>query len=491
MAASDPAAGMVLPLDGGPARPGLSPEEERALREVRRRLLDVDRERPERREEAVEWLRARVAAMGATVSPALATEEGRARVTERLVADLLGLGPIDRFLADPAIEDVACDGVGIPVFVHHRQLGWRSTDVVFRTDAELDGFVRQLAQRAGRSISDRSPLLEATLPGGTRLHATLGRSVTPRGSTFTLRRLRESARTPFALVASGTMSAELAAYLWLSVEAGRSLLVIGGTASGKTTTLNALLEFVPPDRKIVSLEDTREIRLLHEHWTPMQTRDAPASRGAGDEAIDLFALLAAALRQRPAYLVVGEVRGREAHTVFQAAATGKTCLATLHADSLAGMIRRLESPPIGLPRPVLAAVPTVVVQRQAWTAAGPVRRLAAVVEIDGVDPDTDEIIASPVFRWDPAADRHEYVGRTRLVGRIAAMRALPPAAVEAEWRRRADWLARAAARLPDDERSFAVALAAYRRDPVHAGAAGGPTDHGGPAGAEDAAGASP
>ena len=443
--------------------PLVDPTERAILAEVRRRWFD---RRPGRT--GVPDARRISERLGemATADPRLADRELRERLARALAADLLGLGPLDPLLHDPEIEDIACDGVGIPIFVHHRRDGWVATDRSFASAEELDRFVRRLAQRSGRAISTREPLLEATLPGGARLHASLGPQVTTRGSTFTIRRFPERARTPLDLLAHGTWSAELASFLWLALEAGRSMFFVGGTASGKTTTLNALLSFLPPERKVVSIEDTRELHLAQENWIPLSTRE----EGGADPAasIDMFDLLSAALRQRPDFLVVGEVRGREAATVFQAIATGKACLSTFHADGVRSMVHRMESAPISLPRSLLAAVPLLIVQRQVWRDGGPARRIEAVVEVEGQDRDTGEIVTSPVFRWDPVRDACEFTGRSAILAAIARERHLPPAAVDREWERRSRWLARTAAAAGRGESvgEFARQLAAFRSEPL-------------------------
>ncbi len=451
--------------------PPLSLEESQWLKGLRRRLFETHLPRPEDAAEAVARLTERFEAL-ARADPRLADPGRRARFTYYLTRDLVGFGPIDVPMRDPDIEDVSCDGVGIPLYVHHRRWGSLPTNLTFDRAEDLDPFVGNLARRAGRHLSVAEPLVEGTLPGGARLEASLGTQITTRGSTFTIRRFRERALSPVDLVRSGTVDAATMAYLWLAVEAGRSFVVLGGTASGKTTTLNALLHFVPAERKVISIEDTRELHLPQENWVPLVTRGAPARAedlGRPESGvIDMYDLLSTALRQRPQYLVVGEVRGREAYTVFQAMATGRTCCATFHAESLRAMVHRMENPPISLPRSLFAALPLVLVQAQVRVDEAPARRLRSVIEIDGLDPESEEVVASTVYRWEPDGDRFETSGQSRILEQLATERGIGAPAVERELARRRELLERWAASVERDPATpdrLVRDLAAYARDP--------------------------
>src|SRR6266699_2112946 len=260
------------------------------------------------------------------------------------------------------------DAVRVPLYIYHRKYGSIPSNLKFDNAEELDSFVVWLAQRSGKHISVAQPMLDATIPDGSRLQATLGMHVTKRGSSFTIRRFRENPFTPLDLVRFKTMSPEMMAYMWLAIENGQSMLICGGTASGKTTTLNAILLFIPPQMKIVSIEDTRELNLPHENWVPLLTRagfggkSQVTGKPAGE--IDMFDLLTAALRQRPQYMMIGEVRGPEAFVVFQAMATGKSAYTTFHADDVQAMVHRLENDPINLPRALVAALDIVLLQAQ-------------------------------------------------------------------------------------------------------------------------------
>lgn len=346
--------------------------------------------------------------------------DGQARVLYYLERDFLGFGPIDVLMHDSSIEDVSCDGPGIPVFLYHRKYEAMRTNITFSDHETLDGFVMELVQRSGRHISIADPLVDATLPDGSRLQCSLARTVTTRGSTFTIRRFREDPLTPIDLLNYGTMSPEMLAYLWVAVENGASAIVCGGTASGKTTTLNALSVFIPSQLKIVSIEDTRELNLPHENWIPGLTRGA-SETGEDDKSgsINMFDLLKAALRQRPEYLLVGEIRGREAYVLFQAMATGHTVYSTMHADSASSAVYRLESKPLEIPRIMLNALDLFVIQSQIRIGGKRIRKVREVVEIAGIDPRSGELLTNRAFSWDPSKKTFNQASQSHVLDHIA------------------------------------------------------------------------
>ncbi|MEM2022502.1 MAG: type II/IV secretion system ATPase subunit [Archaeoglobaceae archaeon] len=316
---------------------------------------------------------------------------------------------ITPIMYDPYIEDISCNGYRKPIYVFHRKYTNMRSNIAFKED-ELDSFVVNLAQKCGKHISVAEPMVDATMPDGSRVQITLGKEVTDHGSTFTIRKFREEPVTPVDLIAWGTFSSEQMAYLWLCIENKKSLIFAGGTASGKTTSMNAISLFIPRRAKIVSIEDTRELMLPHENWIPAVTRDAfHGEKGA----IDMYDLLRAALRQRPEYIIVGEVRGREALTLFQAMATGHTTYSTLHADSVGGAIHRLENPPIGVPRPMLEALDIISIQAQTYVGDKRVRRNIEIAEIVGLDAHTKMLRTTTVFSWDSVKDQHSMVGASK------------------------------------------------------------------------------
>jgi flagellar protein FlaI len=319
--------------------------------------------------------------------------ESREKLMYYLVRDLIGYGRLDPILRDKKAEDISADGPGIPVYVYHQSYGSLKTNVIFNEE-ELDSLINKLAQRSGRHISLARPLLDASLPSRDRLQLSIGGQVTTRGSTFTVRKFREIPFTPIDLINLGTLSIEMAVYFWLAVENGFNILIIGGTASGKTTFLNTISMFIPPNCKIVSIEDTREINLLHENWIPSVTKDTEESGS-----IEMFDLLRTALRQRPEYLLVGEVRGREAYTLFQAMATGHITFATFHADSVESLVKRLTKPPIDVPLMLLDSIDIVALVSLEKVGDVRNRRCTRVVEVTDIDFEKGTLKTNEVFRY--------------------------------------------------------------------------------------------
>lgn len=366
----------------------------------------------------------------------------KARVIYYIVRDFAGYGKIDVIMRDEAVEDVSCDGPEIPLFLYHREFGSIKSNVVYDTDDELEGFVIALAQRCGRTISIADPILDATLPDGSRLNCTLGREVTTRGSSYTIRKFTTDPLTIVDLLRFNTLSYEMGAHLWLACQYGESIISAGGTASGKTSTMNAVALFIPPACKVISIEDTREINLPHENWIAGITRGGAEAENPGD--IGMYELLRAALRQRPEYVIVGEVRGKETMTMFQAMATGHITYSTMHADSVKSIVHRLENPPINIPRVLLNALNLVIIHhilRVRDKEDGKikrVRRITELVEIVGLEPLTLEIITNRVYQWNPANDDFQYTGHSRLYEKIMDLEDMTADQVLVEVQRRSD-----------------------------------------------------
>jgi len=450
--------------------PPLTPADETAFAFVRNaflRTLDVDLTELEQ-EGARDYLTSRFDAVVERHAIDL-TPIARARLLYYLERDFLGFGAIDAMMRDGQLEDISCDGPGVPVFLFHRKYESIESNLVYPDDEALDGFVMQLVQRSGKHISVSEPLVDATLPEGSRLQASLSREVTTRGSTFTIRRFRTDPLTPTDLLTFETMSDEMIAYMWLAVEHGASGLICGGTASGKTTSLNALSIFIPAQKKIVSIEDTRELNLTHANWIPGITRagasgtNAGGGRRAGE--VDMFDLLKAALRQRPEYILLGEVRGPEAYVLFQAMATGHTVYSTLHADSVASAVHRLESRPIEVPRTLLASLEFVCIQAEARVAGRKVRKMREITEISGIDARTGELLTNTVFRWDSATAQFIYSGSSDLLGRIADEGAVSRAKLDDELERRRRLLVALRDKGVRDIGRFSRVVARYGIDP--------------------------
>jgi flagellar protein FlaI len=395
-------------------------------------------------------------------------ESVRERLMYYLIRDFVGYGIIEILMTDEMIEDISCDGPKIPLFVYHKKYESMRTNIQFDDDRQLDSFVIALAQKCGKHISVADPMLDATIPDGSRLQCTLAREITTRGSSFTIRRFRENPFTPPDLLRLKTLSAEMIAFLWLAVEHGESMLLCGGTACGKTSTLNAILLFIPSNMKIITIEDTREINLPHENWIAGLVR---AGFGQKDEhgkvlgEVDMFELLRAALRQRPQYMVVGEVRGTEIYTMFQAMATGHTVYSTMHADSVKSMVYRLENPPVNLPRILLSALKIVVLQSQVKIGKGTARRVRAIVEIVGIEPETNELITNTVYQWNSADDSFQFNGHSFMFERIMAMKNLTTGQMKEEFKRRVEIVEWMGKRNISHYRDVFKIVAGYYKDP--------------------------
>jgi len=335
--------------------------------------------------------------------------------------DMLGYGDIDVLMNDPNIEDVSCDGPGIPLYIYHRRYESMETNISYKDAAALESYVIRLAQRCGKHISTSTPLIDSTLMDGSRIVMTLGKEVSTKGSTFTIRKFREDPLTPTDLVTFKTVSPLMLAYVWLAVQYGMSMLFVGGTASGKTTTLNAVSLFIPPQMKIVSIEETRELNLPHANWIPGCTREGFGGEAVGGKLVgevSMYDLLKAALRERPEYIIVGEIRGSEAYVLFQAMATGHTTYSTMHADSVPGLIHRLENKPVDIPRVMIPSLDAVCIQIQTRVGGRRVRRVKQIVEIIGLDPHSKELLTNEVFRWVPALDDFEFSGKSYVLEKI-------------------------------------------------------------------------
>jgi len=350
----------------------------------------------------------------------LSAKKSKDKILYHVFREFLGYGPIDILMKDDGIEDISCDGHHVPIFLYHKKYEDISTNIRFENREHLDSFVVRLSQICGKQISIYSPIVDGKLPDGSRLQTTLSRTVT-RDSTFTIRKFRENPLTPIDLIEFGSLSTDMAAYFWMAIENGSSILLCGGTASGKTTALNALSLFIPASHKIITIEDTREISLPHKNWIAGTTRQGFTSseENKTGKDIDMFDLIRAALRQRPRVIMVGEVRGKEADSLFQAMATGHTSYATVHASTIHTLIQRLENPPISLPRALLTSLDIIVFQNAVNIGGKAVRRMTSITEIIKLDPDTNQLIFMEPFNWvSKTDDRFESSHSSKVLNNI-------------------------------------------------------------------------
>ncbi len=344
-------------------------------------------------------------------------KKSRSKVFYYIRRDLIGYDRMDVLMHDANVEDISMDGTGIPIFAYHRKFESVETTIAWPDDEELESFVIKLAQRCGKHISVAEPLLDATLMDGSRIVMKLGHEISTRGSAFCIRRFREDPFSPCDIVAFRTMTSLMVAYMWIAFQQGVSMLFVGGTASGKTTTLNAMCLFIPWQMKIVSIESTREVNIPQPNWIAGLTRQGFGGESSEGE-ITEFELLKASLRERPEYIIVGEIRGAEAYVLFQAMATGHCSYSTVHADSVSALVHRLENKPIDIPRVLLPALEAVVIQMQTRINGRRVRRTKQLVEIVGVDPHSQEVITNEVFKWDPGRDDFDFSGKSYVLEKV-------------------------------------------------------------------------
>ncbi|HIJ17863.1 MAG TPA: type II/IV secretion system ATPase subunit [Thermoplasmata archaeon] len=337
--------------------------------------------------------------------------------------DFVGYGPVDTLIRDPHVEDVSCDGVGIPLFLFHSKFESIKTSIVFNDEDDLNSFVISLGQRCGKQLSVSNPILDGTTPEGHRVQATYAREVTTRGASFTIRRFKEKPFTPVELIKYGTASPEIVAYLWLSVEHGESAIIAGGTASGKTATLNAMALFIPPGAKVVTMEDTREINLPHENWIPGVARVGFTGTGVGE--VTMFELLRESFRQNPDYLIVGEIRGKEAYVMFQGMASGHPSISTMHAGGVEDLMKRLQTKPINLSVGLIESLDMVIVMVHSREKGKSARRVKEIVEIESIDINSGAPLTTKSFVWIPADDSYEYRTNSWLLNKVSTEKGIP------------------------------------------------------------------
>lgn len=342
-----------------------------------------------------------------------------------LIKDKVGLGLIEPLIRDPYLEDISCDGIG-PIFIEHKIFQSCRTTLAFETNGQLNEYAMRLSERVGRPATFRRPIVDATLPDGSRINIVFGEDLSMRGSNFTIRKFTSLPISITQLCSYNTMDCREAAYLWMLLEHNLNVWVCGETASGKTTNVKAILGFVKPTAKILTIEDTPEVTVPHDNWIREVTRQGE------DEAssIGIFDLLKAALRQRPDYIIVGEVRGKEGLTAFQAMQTGHGVMATFHASSVTKLVQRLTGHPIEVPKTYIDVLNAVVIQTMVRvpTTGRVERRVVSISEIVGYDPVEQAFNFIELFAWDPQTDNHDFRGLGTshvLEEKIAVMRGIP------------------------------------------------------------------
>ncbi len=321
--------------------------------------------------------------------------------------NLVGFGRIDSLMRDPNIEDISCDGIEKPVYVWHRRYENLETNLVFHNDQELDDSVVKLVHMAGKHVSSAFPIVDASLPGKHRLAVCYRREVTPFGTAFTIRKFRDDPYSIIDLINLGTLSEEMASYLWTCLENRASLMVLGGTASGKTTFLNAVACLIKPGSKIITIEETAELNLPHENWVSLIAR---RSYGLGENLtgeVTLFDLVKTSMRHRPDLIVVGEIRGSEAYTLFQALATGHGGMATMHADSIDSAVKRLIQKPMDIAPAYMPLMNIVASIQRVHLPQSKTGEMTAYRRILSVDEIADYEDYRNTFTWKASKDEHK------------------------------------------------------------------------------------
>ena len=403
--------------------PELADEEQGAYEKVKDRLLERSITKPapaeqdeydDRIEELLDETVSIGEGGGSTVDRLKDTLSGRLTVSAetfeniryRLNRDIVGFGPLEPVMRDPANEDIHVIGPH-ECHVDHGVYGMLETTVDFGTLEEFDNWIRNMGERIGDPVSDADPIVDSTLPDGSRVNIIYSTDISLKGPSLTIRQGDETPLSIFQITKWGTLSPKLAAYLWLCLENEQTVFVVGETASGKTTTLNGILSFIPADSKIYTAEDTAEVLPPHNTWQQLLTRE-----GGGEEAteVDMFDLVAAALRSRPDYIIVGEVRGAEGRMAFQAAQTGHPVMLTFHASDIVSMIQRFTSEPINVPETFMDNADVALFQNRVKRGDEVLRRVTSVQEIEGYSKEMDGVVTREAFHWDPVEDEIVFQG---------------------------------------------------------------------------------
>lgn len=365
-------------------------------------------------------------------------EDSYPRIFYFLYRNFIGLNEIQALMHDYYIEDIQCNGVGQPIYIVHRLYRNMKTSIQFGDVEKLASFVEKLSQKCGRYISYATPMLDGTLPDGSRVNATYTKDVTSRGPTFTIRKFTKTPWNPINLLGFGTVSPEMMAFLWMMMEYKLNILIAGGTGSGKTTLLNAIAFFIPPEARVVSIEDTRELNLSRENWLPSVVRTGISSGGIGD--VDMFSLLKASFRQIPDYVIVGEVRGEEASVLFQGMASGHASMGTIHADSVETVIRRLETPPINLSPTLVNELDALAIMTRAIIGGRESRKLREIVEVINVKADGTAETNTP-FIWDPARDKFYFKRSSHVFEKIQKRHGISQETLQSDFDKRVKLIA--------------------------------------------------
>ena len=331
-----------------------------------------------------------------------ATSTQKKNIEYYVIKNIVGIGYLECFMRDPYLEDIHVVA-GEKIHLIHKIFGMIKTNVLVNNE-EAPDFVRSLSEKMGAPVSEGRPIVDGVLPDGSRGNIIYSSAVSIKGPSMTIRRFTETPISVTQLIKWGTLSSGIAAYLWLCLQYGRSFFMCGGTACGKTTTMNAVIPFIPPEKKIYTAESTPELTVPHDVWQRLLTKTSGPKEGR----VDLFDLLKAALRSRPDYIIPGEVRGAEGNIVFQAMQTGHPCMTTFHAGDVTKVIQRFTGDPINVPKTFMDNLDFVLIQLAVERGGKTIRRCTSIDEIEGYNREVDGIMARTAFVWKPDEDIHQF-----------------------------------------------------------------------------------
>ncbi len=416
-----------------PIEPHLTVDLSEVLPQVEEKLLDWVEEigsaetNEDKTAKVLKAIDASVSTTGADPKKVHVTPRQLEALNYLLVRDKIGFGLLAPMLIDTNIEDISCSGMG-SIFIEHKVFKSIQSSITFATEDDVDQFVIWMGEWIKRPVTVRNPIVDAVLPDGSRINIVYGTDVSKRGSNFTIRKFSGVPTSVMQLVEYGTVDYLMAAYLSFILEEGLNMFVAGATASGKTTTMNAITTFILPDKKIVSIEDTPELQVPHKNWVRETTRGSSKDNTGAE--VGMFDLLKAALRQRPDRIIVGEIRGEEGAIAFQAMQTGHGVMSTFHAASVEKLVQRLTGEPINIPKAYIDNLDVVLIQAAVKVAGkGMVRRVTSINEIVGYDPTTESFSFIEAFRWNPATDLFDFPGFMNsyiMEEKIALKRGIPP-----------------------------------------------------------------
>ena len=333
------------------------------------------------------------------------------KLSRKILRDIAGYGEIDPLIQDDDLEEIMIIGINKPVFVYHRSYGMMKTNITFTNEQDLLDLIDTIARQINRRIDQESPILDGRLTDGSRINATIP-PISADGPSLTIRKFRKDPFTIVDLINSKTISVELAAFFWLCFDGlgvkSANAIISGATSSGKTTTLNALSAFINPSERIITIEDTLELQIPHEHVIRMETRVANVEN-KGE--LTMNDLVKNSLRQRPDRIIVGEVRAEEAITLFTALNTGHSGFGTLHSNDARETITRLTNEPMSVPEIMIQAIDFIIMKNRIYTPSGKsFRRISEVAEVVGIEEGVVQL--NKIFQWTPETDTIDNVSIT-------------------------------------------------------------------------------